>query len=203
MPLFQELSTENAKIYLWKYSEGENLDIHQLLEPENLGKIKNYPTKKVLETLMVRKILQEKLPQHKILYQDREPYLFPESFNISISHSFPYAVLAFSKAKIGVDIEPFSEKVVRLKDKFTQKQEQDFIPKNKEMKYLTAIWSIKESLYKLHPSKYWSLKKHYEVYPFTEENFHRIQCRVYDEHFSDAFSARVSFFEDFVLSIVE
>lgn len=202
MPLYKDFSTENAQIYLWKYSEEEAYNLHELLEPENWDKVKDYHPKKLLEILMIRKILHQKLPNHKILYRDREPYLVPSRYHISISHAFPYAVLAFSKAKIGVDIERFSEKILRVKDKFTQAEEQNFIPKKEEIKYLTAIWSIKESLYKLHSSKYWSLKKHYEVLPFTLDHTENIPCRVYDEHFSDTFSARVHFFEDFVLSVV-
>ena len=71
------------------------------------------------------------------------------------------------------------------------------------MEYLTIIWSVKESLYKIHHSKHWSLKKHYEVLPFNMENLHSVQCRVYDENGSDDYYARVEFIEDYVFTIVD
>lgn len=202
MPLYQKFLDTNSQTFLWKYDEGELLDVHQLLEPENIDKIKSYHPKKILETLMVRKMLRSQLPHHKILYQDNAPYLSPKSSEISISHSFPFAVLGISEYKIGVDIEKLSSKILNIKDKFIEQKEQLFIPKGEEIKYLTIIWCIKESLYKLHHSKYWSLKKHYEVLPFSENDFQQIKCRVYDENFSDEYIAKLHFLEDYVLSIV-
>ena len=203
MPLVHDFSNIKAKILLWKYEEGEEFDAHQLLEPENFHRIQEYHPKKLLETLMVRKILKDELPDHKILYEQRQPYLEPKDYEISITNSFPYAAFAYSKHKIGIDLERFNPKLIKLKDKFVYPEEREFIPADKEVEYLTIIWSVKESLYKIHHSKHWSLKKHYEVLPFTTENLHSVQCRVYDENGSDEYYARVEFFEDFVFTIVD
>lgn len=203
MPLVHDFSNIKAKILLWKFEEGEDFDAKELLEPENYHRIQDYHPKKLLETLMVRKILKDELPTHKILYEERQPYLQPKDFEISITNSFPYAAFAYSTSKIGIDLERFNPKLIKLKDKFTYPEEREFIPEDKEMEYLTIIWSVKESLYKIHHSKHWSLKKHYEVLPFTKENLHSVQCRVYDENGSDDFYARVEFFEDFVFTIVD
>ncbi|MGC4128440.1 MAG: 4'-phosphopantetheinyl transferase superfamily protein [Bergeyella sp.] len=203
MPACKDFSDIKAKILLWKYEEGEEFDAEKLLEPENFDRIKEYHPKKLLETLMVRKILKDTLPGYKILYNNREPFLEPKDFEISITNSFPYAVLAISPYKIGIDIERFNPKLIRLKDKFIREEERDFIPKDEEMEYLTIIWSVKESLYKLHHSKHWSLKKHYEVLPFCRENLHSVRCRVHDDETSDEYYARVEFFEDYVFTIVD
>ncbi len=203
MPLYQDFSNIKAQILLWKYDEGEELDAEALLEPENFDRISEYHPKKLLETLMVRKILKERLPEHKILYENRRPFLVPHDYEISITNSFPFAALAISKYKIGIDVERFNPKMLRLKDKFTYPEERTFIPEAEEIEYLTIIWSVKESLYKLHHSKHWSLKKHYEVLPFNRENLHSVRCRVYDDQSSDEFFARVEFFEDYVFTIVD
>ena len=203
MPLYRNFSNIKANILLWKYEEGEEYDVETLLEKENEDRARDYHPKKLLETLMVRKILKEELPEHKILYDNRQPYLEPKSFEISITNSFPYAALAYSGSKIGIDLERFNPKLLKLKDKFVYPEERTFIPEKQEIEYLTIIWSVKESLYKIHHSKHWSLKKHYEVLPFTMENLHSVQCRVYDEHTSDDFYARVEFFDDFVFTIVD
>lgn len=203
MPLFKDFSNIKAKILLWKYEEGEDFDANSLLEPENFDRISGYHPKKLLETLMVRRILKNELANHKILYRERQPFLEPKDFEISITNSFPYAALALSNDKIGIDLERFNPKFSKLQDKFVYPEERTFIPKGEEIEYLTIIWSVKESLYKIHHSKHWSLKKHYEVFPFCRENLHSVRCRVYDEHSSDEFFARVEFFEDFVFTVVD
>ena len=203
MPIYRDYSDIKAKILLWKYDEKENFDPHQLLESENFDRVTAFHPKKLLETLMVRQMLRNELPHHKILYKERRPYLIPGDYEVSITHSFPFAAVAFSREKIGIDIERFNPKLLRLMDKFMYPEERTFIPEDQLVQYLTIIWSVKESLYKIHHSKHWSLKKHYEVLPFRMENLHTVQCRVYDEHTSDHFYARVEFFDDFVFTIVD
>lgn len=203
MPLYRDFSDDQATILLWKYSDSEELNPEVLLEKENFDKIKDYHPTKLKETLLVRKILKSVLPNHKILYKERVPYLFPNDFEISVTHSFPFAALAISKGKVGIDIEPFNAKIKRIQHKFLLEEESGFIEKEKEVAYLTVIWSLKESLYKIHYSNYWSLKKHYEVKPFSLDFPFNIQCRVHDDNVSDLFKARVVFFENYCFTIVD
>src|SRR6218665_2728000 len=112
MPLYKNLSDDVAQILIWEFDENEELDSELLLEPENQTKILGYHPNKISEFLMVRKMLKVLLPNHKILYRDTgEPYLFPQDFHISISHSYPLAGLAISKNKIGIDLEKRKEKI--------------------------------------------------------------------------------------------
>lgn len=203
MPLYRDFSDDKATILLWKYEENEVLDPQILLEKENYDKIKDYHPTKLKEVLLVRKILKSVLPHHKILYNDRIPYLSPNDYEISVTHSFPYAALAISKNKIGIDMEPFNPKIERIRHKFLQEEESNFIETGKEIPYLTVIWSLKESLYKIHHSNYWSLKKHYEVKPFRLDFPFNILCRVHDEKVSDPYKARVEFFENYCFTIVD
>lgn len=203
MPLYRDFSDDTATILIWKYDETEDLDADQLLEPENAEKVKDYHPKKMLEVLMVRKLLKRLKPHSKILYKEREPFLSPKDAEISITHSFPFAAIAVSKNKIGIDLEKFNSKILRVIDKFTYENERGFIPSDNEVTFYTIIWSVKESMYKIHHSKHWSLKKHYEVKPFELKYLHHIKCRVYDDQISDEFKARVEFFDDFCFTIVE
>lgn len=202
MPLFKNFSYQDSEIFIWKYDETESFD-DLILSESDLKKIESYHPKKKAEFLMVRRILKEKLPGAKIIYDENgQPFLENTDLNISISHSFPLAGIAFSKEKIGVDLERVQEKIIRVKDKFIKDEEQTFIPENQTVEYLTVIWSIKESLYKIHHSNHWSLKRHYEVKPFSLNNS-EVQCRVYDEHFSDEFTAKFWCFEDMVFTLVQ
>lgn len=203
MPLYRDFSDDQATIHLWKYEDEDHLNPEKLLEKEDFEKVKDYHPTKLKEYLLVRKILKSVLPNHKILYDERTPYLFPNDHEISITHSFPFAALAISKNKIGIDIEPFNQKIERIQHKFLQEEESGFIEKGKEVAYLTVIWSLKESLYKIHHSNYWSLKKHYEVKPFSLDFPFQILCRVHDEKVSDLYKARVEFFENYCFTIVD
>lgn len=203
MPLYRDFSDKRAAILVWKYDEEDELDAAELLEHENRERVRDYHPKKLLEALMVRKLLREIKPDSKILYEDRQPYLVPKDAEISITHSFPYAAIAISSDKIGIDMEQFRPKILKVIDKFVDKNERDFIPEGKEETFYTIIWSVKESMYKLHHSKYWSLKKHYEVKSFELKHLHDITCRVHDSEFSDELKARVEFFDDFCFTVVE
>ncbi|WP_294263422.1 4'-phosphopantetheinyl transferase superfamily protein [uncultured Chryseobacterium sp.] len=203
MPLYRDFSDNNATILVWKYDEADELNADLLLEPENAEKVMDYHPKKLLEVLMIRKLLKGLKPNSKILYREREPYLFPKDAEISITHSFPFAAIAVSRNKIGIDIEKFNPKILRVIDKFTYEDERGFIPFDHEVTFYTIIWSVKESMYKIHHSKHWSLKKHYEVRPFELKHLHHIKCRVHDDQISDEFRARVEFFDDYCFTIVE
>lgn len=203
MPLYRDFSDDQATILLWKYDENEMLNSQDLLEKENADRIKDYHPTKLKEHLLVRKILKSVLPGYKILYNGREPYLYPKDFEISITHSFPFAALAISKNKVGIDIESFNPKIVRIKHKFLKEEEAGFIEKDKEVAYLTVIWSLKESMYKVHHSNYWSLKKHYEVKPFSLDFPFNIMCRVHDDLVSDLYKARAEFFDHYCFTIVD
>lgn len=204
MPFYQDFTNENATILFWKYAENDFFDHDQLIETENLEKVEKYHPKKLLEYLMIRKMLKMLLPEHKILYKTiGQPYLFPKDAFISITHSFPFASLAISKKRVGIDLERIMPKILRVKHKFLHPTEIFWTQNENEVEMLTVIWVIKEALYKLHPSKYWSLKNYYEVQQFDLENLSNISCRVFDEDFEDQYIAKVTKIEDFYFAIIE
>ena len=204
MPFYQDFSDDHAIILSWKYGEEDHFDKDRLIHPNEIEKVKNYHPKKVLEHLMVRELLYRQFPSSQIHYKpDGEPYLNPETANISITHSFPFASIAISKHKVGIDLEKVSEKILKIKHKFLHESEIQWTEdKENEAELLTIIWVIKESLYKMHSSKYWSLKKHYEVSEFDLENLDALECRVFDESFCDEFSAKVTKIEDYYFAKV-
>ena len=92
MPIYKEIKDNQAHIFIWKYEGEDVLNEELLICSEDLGKVENYHPKKKKEYLMIRQMLQNHLPDHKILYKTiGQPYLFPKDFFISISHSFPFA----------------------------------------------------------------------------------------------------------------
>lgn len=203
MPLYKDLSDDVAKILIWEFDENEELDSDLLLEPENQAKILGYHPNKISEFLMVRKMLKVLLPNHKILYRDNgEPYLFPQDFHISISHSYPLAALAISKKRVGIDLEKRKEKIKKIRHKFIL-HEDSYIDNSEEVDFLTAIWCVKEALYKIHHSKHWSLKKHYDVLPFELKEEFTVKSRVYDLENEDFYTAKINFFDNYCFAVVD
>lgn len=203
MPLYKDLSDDVAKILIWEFDKDEQLNADALLEPENQTKILGYHPNKIAEFLMVRKMLKILLPNHKIMYRENgEPYLFPQDFHISISHSYPLAALAISKKKIGIDLEKRKEKIRYIRHKFVL-HEDLFIDNNEEVDFLTAIWCVKEALYKIHHSKHWSLKKHYDVLPFDLQQEFIVKARVYDLENEDFYKAKINFFDNYCVAVVD
>ncbi len=204
MPFYQDFTDENATILFWKYDETDSFNSEELIEPENSAKVEQYHPKKLTEYLMIRQMLKNQLPEHKILYRTiGQPYLFPKDYFISITHSYPFASLAISKKRVGIDIERIMPKILRVKHKFLHPTEIPWTLNENEVEFLTVIWVIKEALYKLHPCKYWSLKNFYEVEKFSLDSLSEIKCRVFDDDFEDCYIARVAKIEDFYFAIIE
>ena len=204
MPFYKDFTDENASILFWKYDETDQFENAELIEPENTEKVAQYHPKKLIEYLMIRKMLKMQLPEHKILYKTiGQPYLFPKDYFISITHSFPFASLAISKKRVGIDIERIMPKILRVKHKFLHPTEISWTENEGEVEFLTILWVIKEALYKLHPSKFWSLKNYYEVEKFSLDDLSEIRCRVFDEDFEDRYIARVAKIEDFYFAVIE
>lgn len=204
MPFYQDLTDENASILFWKYNEEDAFDHKTLIEAENFAKVEHFHPKKLIEYLMIRQMLKMLKPDHKILYKTiGQPYLFPKDAFISISHSYPFAALAISQKRVGIDMERIQPKIVRVKHKFLNDAELSWTETEDEVELLTVIWAVKEALYKLHPSKLWSLKKHYQVEAFSLDQLSGLKCRVFDEDFEDCYTARVIKMEDYYFAVVE
>lgn len=196
MPIFKEVLLENIRIIIWKYSETESYDLY--LDEDK-------KQKRHIEKQMIKKILNISLPNHTIFYhQNGEPYLEPLTQNISISHSFPYAVLGISDKKIGIDIEFIQEKLQKISSKFLHNSEKQWLgTKENLLEYLTIIWTIKESLFKIHSEKQWSFKEFYQIDEFEINSLTDIKCRVFGKDGVDNYLAEVIKIEGYYLAIVK
>jgi phosphopantetheinyl transferase len=79
----------------------------------------------------------------------RKPFLENEAYHFSISHCGDYAVAIVSKtARVGVDIELPTEKVVRISHKFLHADELEQWSQTKDIQLATVLWSVKEAMFK-------------------------------------------------------
>lgn len=137
-------------IYLLYIDAFEITDHLINLLPDELEKLKtiHHPNKKV-EFVAIRTLRTHFFGKRPIYYDEiGAPHIEGEGY-ISISHANGVVGLASSKDfRIGFDLEPIREKVMRVKHKFLSPQElkQCNIDSVEEM---IKVWSGKEALYKL------------------------------------------------------
>ena len=205
MPLYKDYNDTLSQILIWKYHESDVFDEKLLISSEEYEKVQRYHSNKKLEYLMIRQMLHQILPKHQIHYRTHgQPFLYPKDAYLSISHSFPYVSLAVSSKRIGIDLEKTNPKILKIKHKFIHPTEEPWVfNQDNEIEILTIIWTIKEALYKLHPSKYWSLKKHYEVEKFSLTALSTIHCKVFDANFQDEYTARIDCIDGYYYAIIE
>ena len=205
MPIFKEIISEQTQILIWKYLEEEKFSADLISDEKEFENLKQKSPKRLIEKQMVRQMLKKILPNHKIRYHENgQPYLEPFDKFVSVSHSFPYAVLAISEKKIGVDIEQVKDRIDKIKHKFLHPTEIDWLGRvESEIEHLTAIWCIKEALFKIHSSKQWSFKEFYVVDEFLLDKFSKIKCKVFDKDREDKFLAHLEKIENYYLAITE
>ena len=205
MPIFKEIISEQTQILIWKYSDEEKFSADLISDEKEFENLKQKSPKRLIEKQMVRQMLKKILPNHKIRYHENgQPYLEPFDKFVSVSHSFPYAVLAISEKKIGVDIEQVKDRIDKIKLKFLHPKEIDWLSRVESgIEHLTAVWCIKEALFKIHSSKQWSFKEFYVVDEFLLDKFSKIKCKVFDKDREDKFLAHLEKIENYYLAITE
>lgn len=125
-----------------------------------------------LEWLSVRALLKNLCGEEKQIeyLPSGMPYLSDNSFHISISHTRGYvAVILSSQKKVGIDIEQYGERILKLRTKFLSEQEIKTISSEKEVYHLLLYWSGKETMFKLLGEQEVEFKEHLLISPFYPE----------------------------------
>jgi phosphopantetheinyl transferase len=118
--------------------------------------------------LSVRKLLQLKGYTDFDLDYDQfgKPHL-KDGKHISISHSHEYATIIISDEITGIDIESQREKIIKIAPKFAEIELEYLDKENQDnIRKLTVIWGVKESIFKIRNEAGISFKDHIYVHPF-------------------------------------
>lgn len=175
MLIRNEIIEKDCLLGIWEISETRD-ELMNMLSPENQEKAHNYLSKikskrRELEWLSIRVILQILTNDNKTVMHtpDGQPYLSDNSYQISISHSRDYAVVLLHKhKKVGVDIENYSKRILKIEKRFISDDE--YIDPNKRVSHLILHWCAKETLYKMMNSTNIIFKEHLHILPFQIEN---------------------------------
>ncbi len=152
----------NPSILCWKIEESEN----QLLSMVNLNEwekkhINNHKRPQRRKELITSRILaQQYLSKVHIEYHNRKPILINSSKEISISNTKDYVAVMIQneKTNTGIDIQYYSDTVLRVKHKFLHPTEKSLFDID-DNEVLNIIWSAKETLYKAYSKDKLEFKK--------------------------------------------
>ena len=151
MPLvFQRKFPNQVTVGVWHIEEKENF--FRL----NGQIVRNIPhPHKRLQHLAGRFLLQQlnkDLQLGDILIdENNKPYFENDHCHFSISHCGDYAAVVVSEqVPAGIDVEVISPLALKLSSKFMNRTEMDFLTQDvkEDRKIATAIWSIKEAVFK-------------------------------------------------------
>ncbi len=168
MPFLDKIATPSGEIYLWHITESSQdliclaINNSKIIIP-NISSIKRKS-----QTLAWQICLNQNLSDYELTYTNGKPILhYPQNKNLqlSVSHNIQYACLYLNfSTPCGIDIEPISKKLARLKSKFCLLPEQQLLENYNQPLHLTyaIAWACKESLYKKHGKGY-SFKNCYIV----------------------------------------
>lgn len=156
---------------IWKIEEGSE-ELFSKLECGNeylqeLDRIRTEHRRQ--EWLASRTLLQEMLGRFsRIAYHPNgAPYLPDEKLHISISHTKGYAALLLQEQPAaGIDIEYRSDRVLKIRSRFMNPEEEAAIDKACETEHLLIHWCAKETLFKMIGQTDVDFCKHLHVCPF-------------------------------------
>ncbi|MDO5972204.1 4'-phosphopantetheinyl transferase superfamily protein [Flavivirga aquimarina] len=172
MPLYKTINPNSqTTVKIWKIEESYDDLIQSIdLTPESLERVLRMKSNMHQRGfLSVRCLLAEFGYQDSDLFYDEngKPHL-QDGKQISITHSFHFSAVIVSDLIVGIDVEKQRDKITIIAHKFID-YEKSYLKENDEgyIKKLTAIWCIKESLYKLFATPGLSFQQHCLVIPFS------------------------------------
>lgn len=196
--------TNEITLGIWKITEtkaefvnqlGSHLiDLSKPVNPaENVG-IHWFASRVLLQNLFDA----DRIEIHKDENNKPTLYIDQEKYFISISHSYEYVGIMFSKTlEIGLDIEKVDDRIHRVSNKFLNENEQLFA-ESKTVK--TLIWSAKESMYKWYGKKELDFKLNMEVFLFEPKNEGVFNCMLHKNEINKKFEMHYYQSENYVFT---
>jgi phosphopantetheinyl transferase len=165
---YQQDINETTRLGVWKIEEESSFFLEQVPLHRNI----THPHKK-LQHLAGRYLLKYLFPDFPYeligIADTRKPFLHNEQYHFSISHSGDYAAAIVSSAKrVGIDVELYSDKVMKVLHKFLSAEEYQLIKDREASPFITEtlMWSVKESVFKWHGNGGVDFKEHIHIKKF-------------------------------------
>ncbi len=203
MPLYKQVKEDALQWAIWRMDE--SLDQLAALVPYGdklLAECAHFASEHRRKELVGARVLLHHLLQREepVAYlPSGKPYLVSGAYHISISHTADYVAVALhSQHEVGIDVERFGMRALRLKDRFVREDESLEPPA-----VYTALlhWSAKETAFKLLDCDEVDFKQHLRITPFypqTEGIFTLTETRTEEQK---RFRIHYLVTKDFVLTL--
>ena len=149
MPLFQKIECGKGWGGIWKISESFD-ELCGMLPRGDYHRrqaLRFASARRRMEYLAVRVLVYALTGEERPIgyLSSGRPFFRDKRLQLSISHTFGYAAVLFSESyEAGIDIEAFSDRIVRLKDRLIGPQE-----KAETTYEMLLHWSAKEAVFKI------------------------------------------------------
>ena len=148
---FKELINLDTHIAVWKINESES-ELARGLELSKEALTRLSQRRSIIHRkgyLAIRKLLKSYNidPLDHKYDKNGAPYLTDGRY-LSISHTKDVAAISISSQPVGIDLEHYQEKIIRIAPRFLHLKESLDLNMNKNIHYLSQIWTAKEALYK-------------------------------------------------------
>ena len=183
MPLlFENRLSASIRTAVWEIAESEETLLQMLptltpIHSRFLDKISCQPRR--LEWLASRVLLHQLTGLYpEVCYNEKgQPEMVGCHEYISISHTREFAAVALSPWFVpGIDIERPSPRIEKVKDRFLNEHEKNFISSYTEKEQLGLIWCAKEALFKKAGKKGLNFRENIIISPFYPEEEGRISA---------------------------
>ena len=187
----------------WEITESEETLKNGLaLSPEALNRL-NCRKSEVHRKgyLAIRQLLKQmnivpKTHQYDVL---GAPYLTDGRF-LSLSHTKTFAAVALSDTPVGIDIENYQDKIIRIAPRFLHSTEVPAQITSETVPFLTQIWTAKEAIYKALRIPGVHFSEQIEIHPFEVGASKGSAC-VYLNERTKEFHLHFLYFKNFCATI--
>lgn len=205
MALLEKHTEPDCLWGIWKIEETVDDLLLSFSHPESyeLAMAHLVASSRRLEWLAVRALLLELSGEEKQIayHANGMPYLLDGSAFISISHTRGYvAVVLSTERPMGIDIEQYGDKILRLANKFMTDDELEHVDAESDIYHLLLHWSAKETIFKILGEQAIDFKEHLCIYPFTVEEKGSFEAQEFKTPLQRKFTIFYRTDADFVLT---
>jgi 4'-phosphopantetheinyl transferase len=207
MPL-DNLHTDSDRAWaLWKIDESEQILSAQISGFESVPETITNPNKR-LEFLAARVLLKELLKSMELDYSGLtkdefgKPFLKGSTFQISLSHSYPYVAAIIREGKsVGIDLEQPKPKLLKIASRVLAKDELE--DAGSDIIKHCIYWCAKESLVKVHGKKDLVFAENIRITPFLRSKYGHLIGSIIVNTIETRIPLQYYVFENFVLVLTE
>lgn len=175
MPAVKSIEVDggDATIHIWSVTE-DSEELQILCDEcgvEYSEQELDLPEHRLVEILATRLLIHSIYGENvRILHHENgAPYIVDGDY-ISVSHTKGAVVIAVSqRGFVGVDIESISPRVLRIKDKFINEGEREFIAED-DVPHVLMAWCAKEALFKAIPDSGIDFRENLLLERFTKDD---------------------------------